>query len=1004
MSSKMNRLYTSIILFAISFLCVYAQSFHTTDAVTEFRKGRTMYLNGNYAGCMDIMRSLLRRDDAGSLYEEAAFYTAMSQARSGSDRTDIVLSNYLREYPFTMHRHEIDLALGHYYYRSGRYSQALDCYTKIDIDNVQTDEQDDILYHMAYCYTQVNDNEKALPLFKSLVQNSSQYRNEARYYEGYIYYQNNDYDQAYRCLSVVRSNSEYGYEARYLLANIDFFKKDYAQAIARSEQLLAGNADTTHVVELHRILGESHYQLNNDDKAREYLAQYIQCTPNPSRTTLYMSGMIAYRSSDYLKAIELLSHAADTTDAMGQNACLHLGLSYLQQKELHRAAFAFEQAALSKHDDMIREIALYNRALCCYESNLSVFDSSISVFKQFLSEYPQSVYADDVNTRLSELYLHSRNYTAAIDYIDRIKNPSREILEQRQQVLYMIGTEEFANNSISSAGEWFTKAIKAGNYAPEYRARSIYWLGECCYRNRAYKEALKCYNQFLSAPITTDETIIALAHYNVAYCHFKMRDYNRAIESFKLFARQEGIATALLTDANNRMGDCLFQAKEYAEAEKYYAQAALAQCAGSDYALLQQAVISGINKQNSQKIASLKQLVKQYPQSEYSEEAYNEMGTTYIAMNKPVYAIETYKLLLQKYPHGISARKAMLQLGAIYYNQNDMENSITSYRTLIEQHPASSEAKIAAEDLKSVYIEMNRIDELSAFMKKHGISYEKNELDSLTYLAAERSYMKQGKTTPLEDYVTQYPKGNYAANAYFYLGNVADAQQNETDALSYYQQSLQVNPDGEFAEDALIRCSSILYDRQEYEQAATAYTRLETTASTVEVRQSARMGALRCYVQLQQYDKTIDCANRLLSNSNLSPEIKQETLYCRATAYSACKDDETAYNDFVVLATDTRSIYGAESAFRVAEHLFMKNKIDEAEKAANDFINKGTTHTYWLARNFILLSDIYVCKGDYFTAHQYLVQLQENYRHDDDITTLIAERLQKLSAQQSQLQ
>lgn len=999
----MRKRYITFILIGLCALWGNAQSLYNTDAASDFNKGHIMYLNGNYTGCLDIMQSLLQRDDASQYKEEAAFFVAMSQARRSSDRTEIVLNSYLQQYPFTIHRHEILLALGNYYFHTGNYAKALDCYLKLDIDNVNTSERKDLYYHIAFCHIKANNEGKALPLLKSLAQNSPKHRDEARYYEGYIYYKNNDYSNAARSLSMVQTSSDFGYEAQYLLANIDFLKNDYAQAIARSEQLLDDSPSPSHAAELNRILGESHYQLGNDTRADEHFTQYLHSAEKPSRNTLYMAGIIAYRNSNHSHAIELLSQAADTTDAIGQNAYLHLGLSYLQQQDITKATQAFEQAAYTHFDETTREIALYNQALCCYESNFSMFDSTITLFEKFLKQYPKSVYADDVNTRLSDLYINSRNYRKALDYIERIQKPSREILQQKQQVLYLIGTEEFANNSIGQAGERFSQAIKVGNYAPEYRARSIYWLGECCYRNKAYKEALKCYNQFLTIPITTEQDIIALAHYNAAYCHFEMQDYNEALTAFELFTQQPGISNPLLTDANNRIGDCYFNAKEYNIAYKYYEKAADMRLAGSDYAVLQQAVIQGVNKKNSKKVKLLKRLVTDYPQSEYGEEAYNEMGETYITMNKRKDAIKTYKKLMELYPEGASTRKAMLQLGSLYYNQKDIENSIETYQSLITQHPSSDEARIAAEDLKSIYIEINRINELSAFMQQYGVKYEKNELDSLSYLAAEHSYTKQNDISPLKEYVAQYPDGNYAADAYFHLGNVADAQQDENQALTYYQKSLESNPDSEYAESALTRCSSILYEKQDYAQAVKEYAHLEAIASTPDTRQSARMGIMRCYLQLQQYNEAAETANRLLNNSNLSPEIKQEVLYTRATAYTALQEYDKAYDDYAALAVDTRSIYGAESAFRVAEHLYHNNQTAKAEEAANAFIEKGTTHAYWLARNFILLSDIYTQQEDYFTAKQYLLQLKENYPgSNDDIATLIEERLQRIATQQEQ--
>ncbi|HBK31018.1 MAG TPA: hypothetical protein DEF88_08760, partial [Porphyromonadaceae bacterium] len=70
---------------------------------------------------------------------------------------------------------------------------------------------------------------------------------------------------------------------------------------------------------------------------------------------------------------------------------------------------------------------------------------------------------------------------------------------------------------------------------------------------------------------------------------------------------------------------------------------------------------------------------------------------------------------------------------------------------------------------------------------------------------------------------------------------------------------------------------------------------------------------------------------------------------------------------------------------------------DKAEAQAKDFMQKGTSHQYWMARALIVLSDTYIAKGDTFQARQYLESLQANYKGGEaDIQEMIRERLNKL--------
>ena len=57
------------------------------------------------------------------------------------------------------------------------------------------------------------------------------------------------------------------------------------------------------------------------------------------------------------------------------------------------------------------------------------------------------------------------------------------------------------------------------------------------------------------------------------------------------------------------------------------------------------------------------------------------------------------------------------------------------------------------------------------------------------------------------------------------------------------------------------------------------------------------------------------------------------------------------------------------------------------------FIQQGSPHMYWVARSFILLSDIYKAQGKEIEARQYLLSLRSNYTESDDIADMIKERL-----------
>ena len=80
----------------------------------------------------------------------------------------------------------------------------------------------------------------------------------------------------------------------------------------------------------------------------------------------------------------------------------------------------------------------------------------------------------------------------------------------------------------------------------------------------------------------------------------------------------------------------------------------------------------------------------------------------------------------------------------------------------------------------------------------------------------------------------------------------------------------------------------------------------------------------------------------------------------------------------------------------MAQGYFDGGQIAESEAELLDYINVSTPHAYWLARSFVLLSDVYVKMDRKLDARQYLLSLKQNYQAEDDIATMIESRLENL--------
>jgi predicted negative regulator of RcsB-dependent stress response len=113
-------------------------------------------------------------------------------------------------------------------------------------------------------------------------------------------------------------------------------------------------------------------------------------------------------------------------------------------------------------------------------------------------------------------------------------------------------------------------------------------------------------------------------------------------------------------------------------------------------------------------------------------------------------------------------------------------------------------------------------------------------------------------------------------------------------------------------------------------------------------------------------------------------------------AYLHTGNVDGALADWTQLSADTRTVYGAEAAVRLAQHSYESQQYQAAESLLLSFIDSGTPHAYWLARGFILLADVYSATDRKVEAREYLLSLKSSYSENEEINKMIEERLSVL--------
>ncbi len=970
----------------------------------DYTEGVELYQQGQFAASERILAKYLAQAGDLTYREQARFYQLANTFELRHKDAAKNLQQYLKLYPYTPYASEVRFMIGTLQVENKKYKHALKTYDAVVVKELFRPHEADYYFHRGYAHLQQKETKKAAAQFGQLRTMQSQYTLQARYYYAYCQYKLQDYGKALPDFLAIEHTAQYKNIVPYYIIQIYYAQGQYDEVYERAEYLLSNNPNNENNGELHRMLGEIYYQDGRYNKAIEHLNEYQKLFTEQKRqlvrNDVYLLGMSYYQIGDWDNAVKYLNMVKKESDALSESTCYHTGNAYVRLHQYEQAKMAYAATMRYKLTPEIHEEAMYNYALASYQSSTALGES-VTAFTDFLKEYPASKYQTQVYELLCDVFVSSKNYKAALEALDNIQQPTQKMLETKQYLRYQMGTDAFVQGKNDQAIAYFTAVLDNEQKASDYKTEAYFWIGECYYKQGKYAEAQAAYEQFLMQDNVRKSNNYPLINYSLGYTHFAQKQYDASQNYFQNFVRTlntEHRTLDLQADALNRIGDCQFNARKFAEAESTYAQVIGLGAAGVDYATFQQGYALGLLKRYGEKITVLDNLAKQQPKSDYADDAIYEIARAYIQQSQDNEAIRTYDRLLATYPHSALARKAALEKAMLFYNKKDYDQAIEGYKLVVKKYPGSEEAYQALDGLETSYVETDRVGEYLAYTKSLGrinMTIDSQE-DSLTYIAAERQYMLENYPSAvagLSKYISQYCEGGrYCTLAHYYFANSHYFLGHKQEAMEAYQ-TLYAITGNPYMEEACMRVAEIAYDLQDYQTSLTYFEHLQQIASTTDHLNTARLGVLRCSYFLNNHESTIRIANLIIEDPASSATVIVEAQYNLGKAHVALQQWNEAITAFTPVAAEVRTANGAEAKYRIAEAHYNLQDIDKAEAEIMSFASMNTQHQYWLAKSFILLADIYVARGDDFQAKQYLLSLQANYKAQDDIQDIITERL-----------
>ena len=998
-----------IVLFilACSILPIQAQYINATQQHKEqaeklLIEAKLLYNEHSYGMAEELLSQVQSNNPTYAQAHEAATLMTLIAFHRNPQEALGTIEEYLKSYPDAPEQNRMKALALLSHYAQNNYAQVVSGMKEVDPDMLNDKERDDMILAYALSMLKEGRHEEAAVQLGILDLVTDRYDDEVAFYTAYTDYMDKRYEAAEEEFTKTLNIPNYHRQSRYYLAEIMLQTKGYAEAEALAVAYNEEFEQDEYTLEMTRILGEALYGQKRYLQAAVVLEEYLAHAESPKREALYQLGMSHFNTGEHLRAPELFAMVSDGDDAITQSAQLHAGLSYLALNDKNKARLCFEQAALMTAVPMLRERAMYNYTVCMHETSYAGFGESVAILERFLNEFPHSVYTDRVNSYLVETYMNTKNYDAALESIAKIQQPSNTILAAKQQLLYKAGTEAFAGGDLKKALSKLNESLKIGSYDRQTGADALFWRGEVYFRSGNYRQASRDYTQYLNLTADRKGRTYGLALYGLGYTQFIQKNYQEAFKQFdKLIQSSPAISgiidKATLADAYMRIGDCYFQARQYKTSEEAYNKAIATEPSQADCAVYQKAFAQGLSGRYDDKIGTLTYLTEAYPQSDYYDDALYEKGRAYVQLENSTQAIATFEQLVSQFPQSQYAPIAGNEIALIHYQNNRIRAAIQSYKAVITSYPNSEQAKVAMRDLKNLYVEENMVDSYVEFASKTQgmVAVDVSEHDSLSYKAAEMAYVRGDEKAATEGfikYLDQFPTGVYLTDAQYYLGCIYYKANNYNQAKSYLTK-VTARRSSKYCEEATRMLADLAYNNKDYALAIETYGDLIAITGNPATKLHAQVHRLRSAQTLANYELIIKETATVLANSKLLPETATELRYYRAKAHLAQGKNEGAIEDLRILSKDTRNAYGAEAKYLLAQLYYNIRQYDSAEKEVLDYINVSTPHSYWLARSFILLADVYMKNEKYIEAKQYLISLRQSYQANDDIASMIESRL-----------
>jgi len=989
-----NLIFVSLFLL-IPFNTFSQQTAAFTNDLVEFNQALELYSNNQFLAAQSLFSRIKEKAKQETVKSDCSYYIANCAVRLNQQDADQLMEDFVTTYPTSIKRNSAFIDVANFYFENGKYSHARKWYDKVDEASLSRGERERYNFNNGYAFFKNKRYNEAKKYFNR-VSDSPKYGSQAKYYLGFIAYEGDEYEEANELFEEVKDEERYAEGLSYYQADMNFKLGKFDKAIQLGKEQYESSSPKEKS-ELSKIIGESYFNLGNYNEAIPYLKEYKGARGKWNNTDYYQLGYAYYKQGDFQNAIGEFNKIVDGKNAVAQNAYYHLAESYIKLDQKQQALNAFKNASEMTFSEEIQEDAWLNYAKLSYEIGNS-YEPVPNVLLSFIEKYPENQNNELLKDLLIDSYITSKNYKEAMNLLENNKSFENKLAYQK--VAFFRGIELYNEGDYNEAILFFDKSLKEPRDRT-FTAKATYWKAESDFQLSNFEESLIGYKQFLQLPGASETSEYANSSYNFGYNNFKLKNYSEAINNFKKYVAQANSEVSRKKDAFLRLGDSYFVTSQYWPAMENYNAAIELNASNNDYAEFQKAISYGFVDRTETKIKELDAFVNRYAKSIYRDDALYELGNSYVSQNNNADAIRTYDKLVREMPKSRFVSKSLLKKALILDNSGKSNDALALFKRVANEYPSSPEALQAVSSAKIVYIDQGKVNDYASWVRTLDfVEVENAELDDASFQAAEQPYLenKTGQAiTRFEDYLSQFPNGNHALQAHFYLGQLYFADGKNDKAIPHYEFAVSKER-SEFTEQALARISELYLAKKDYEKSLKYLSRLEAEADFPQNIIFAQTNSMKASYELKRYTEAVNNAEKVLENAKIDNAIKSDAQIIIARSAMKTKDEGKAKIAYAQVAKIATGQLAAEALYYDA---YFKNKASNyaaSNEAVQVLAKEYSGYKLYGAKGLVLMANNFYALKDAYQATYILESVITNFADYQEVVEEAKTELSKIKA------